>query len=592
MLDIVKNFKTKIKNENLPLSIKYEYLNSLNNILKTYEYSFFAFKENIDNLVNSFNREVYMFNEHIEITFSYLRENGNFLGLDKNSFIYGFLLNNLGVLMFMEEDYRAYDIVSELRLEKKFDAFKITDDYVLKLKEIFLHLKKYGDLPVQTDRVFKLDNGTYMGSFLAHNKKRIYRLKEGNEYAYAISDYFEKKYLSYDDRLKEVYEYLLINNSLPYIGDIKVKFSNGEVMSYFISHNRNKISLMDNDMAKAITNHLNSRKLKFKDKLEEFYDYIVSNNEVNRGIFSDGSYMKSFIYDNKEKIILESKDNDKARYILDYFNRSKVSFNDRLEEVILFFNENGYLPNKSDKNICFLDDVYMGRYIYNHLDLFKNCGISYIEDYLIKKEESKLNFDDKVNEIYEYVLKYKCLPDKYERFSNNEIMSYFIAHNKIKLSTMDDDRAVLILKYIEDRKSLGFEEKILELYELCINGLTITKGSKFSDGVNIKGWLSDNKNKLKKLKDNENVLFIWKKCYKLTYEEKLLEAYEYISLNGYIPFQSDRDATFSDGTFIGMWLSNNKRKIYDNEIMRNKLLEIKKNYFSRLNLNEKKLIKR
>lgn len=32
-----------------------------------------------------------------------------------------------------------------------------------------------------------------MGSFLAHNKKRIYMLKDGNEYAYAISEYFEKK---------------------------------------------------------------------------------------------------------------------------------------------------------------------------------------------------------------------------------------------------------------------------------------------------------------------------------------------------------------------------------------------------------------
>lgn len=44
-------------------------------------------------------------------------------------------------------------------------------------------------------------------------------LKEGNEYAYAISEYFEKKYLSFEDRLKEVYEYLVYNGSLPYIGD-------------------------------------------------------------------------------------------------------------------------------------------------------------------------------------------------------------------------------------------------------------------------------------------------------------------------------------------------------------------------------------
>lgn len=219
MLDRFKEFELKIKTENLPLSIKYEYLKSLNELLKTYEYSFFAFEEGFNSLRKSFNHDVYVFNKSISITFNYLKEKGNFLNVEQDSFIYNFLLKDIGVLIFMKEDYRAYDIVSELLLEKKFNVFKISDDYILKLEEIFLHLKKYGDLPVQTDREFKFKCGTYMGSFLAHNKKRIYMLKDGNEYAYAISEYFEKKYLSFEDRLKEVYEYLVYNGSLPYIGD-------------------------------------------------------------------------------------------------------------------------------------------------------------------------------------------------------------------------------------------------------------------------------------------------------------------------------------------------------------------------------------
>ena len=344
-------------------------------------------------------------------------------------------------------------------------------------------------------------------------------------------------------------------------------------------------------MAKEITIYLNSRRLNFNDKLEELYVYIINNNEVKSGLFSDGSYMKSFIYDNKEKLIIESKFNDRAKYVLNWFNNHKVSFDDRLKEVVLFFYENEYLPNKSDKNICFLDGVYMGYYINNHLDMFKHCGISYIEDYLIKKEASKLSFDDKINEIYEYVVEYKCLPDKSVRFSNDEIMIYFISHNIKKFYLMDDERIQFILEYIKARKGLSFEEKILELYDICLND-DLTNISKFSDGVNIKSWLSDNKQQLEGFKDNEIVLFIWKKCYRLTYEEKLAEAYEYISLNGYIPAQSNKEVLFSDGSFIGMWLSNNKRKIYYDDIMRNILLKINENYFSKLKFNDKKLVKK
>lgn len=142
MLDRFKEFELKIKTENLPLSIKYEYLKSLNELLKTYEYSFFAFEEKLYSLISSFNREAYIFNKYVDIIFSYLRENGNFFDLDKDNLIYNFLINNLGVLIFMKEDYRAYDIVSEPLLEKKFNVFKISDDYILKLEEIFFTFKE------------------------------------------------------------------------------------------------------------------------------------------------------------------------------------------------------------------------------------------------------------------------------------------------------------------------------------------------------------------------------------------------------------------------------------------------------------------
>lgn len=74
-------------------------------------------------------------------------------------------------------------------------------------------------------------------------------------------------------------------------------------------------------------------------------------------------------------------------------------------------------------------------------------------------------------------------------------MIYFISHNIKKFYLMDDERIQFILEYIKARKGLSFEEKILELYDICLND-DLTNISKFSDGVNIKSWLSDNKQKL------------------------------------------------------------------------------------------------
>ena len=180
----------EIQKANVPLSLKYEYLDSLNSILD--EYSFFALQK----LREKFNFEVAAFNQKVDFVFMYLKKRGNFLTL-KESLVYDFLKENIGVLFFMSGDFRAIDIVKELELErnKDLDISNIDEHYILRLYELTCHLKKYGDLPVQTDRNFKFADGTYMGTFLAHNKKKIRLLKEGNENAYEISRYYEKKYM-------------------------------------------------------------------------------------------------------------------------------------------------------------------------------------------------------------------------------------------------------------------------------------------------------------------------------------------------------------------------------------------------------------
>lgn len=391
----LNGFKLKIMSEYLPLSIKYEYLRCFYEILETDKYSFFTVEKRLEELQASFNRRVCEFNCYLNLIYNYLKENNNFYNLDANGEMYRWLIENVGILMFMYGDIRAHDIVLELILEKNksFPVFKIDDKYLFRLKQIYEYLCNYGNLPVQTDRAIKFEDGAYMGSFLSHNKKRIYMLKEANEHAYSITKYYEMLYLNFNDKLNEVYKYLLQNGDLPYIDDKQVKFSNGEVMSYFISHNRRKLEMMN------------------------------------------------------------------------------------------------------------------------------------------------------------------------------------------------DNRAKIIIYYLNKRKGLSFDEKILEVYNMLLDeDFVLSKNSTFSDGVNIKKWFRDNKRKLIKLKDDDRISFILKKCFKLSFEEKVLEAHEYLDLYHKIPSKDDKDIIFSDGVLMGMWFSNNKREIYLDEDLglKEKMEDIKPHCFDRI----------
>lgn len=588
-LEEVKKFKIEIANAYIPLSLKYEYLDSLNNLLEADEYSFFA----VDKLKEKFKSEVLSFNYFIDMAFNYLKENKSFIGLKEDSLIYKFLLKNVGVLIFMNNNFKAVDIVKEILSEKTFGIFNVDESYILRLYELVCHLREYGSLPVQTDRNFRFNDGTYMGTFLARNKKKIYVLKEGNEYAYEITSYFEKKYMTFDDKVKEVYEYLKKHGSVPFTSDTKVKFSNGEIMGYFISHSRKKISLLGSDMAIAITKCLDERKFCFEDKIDEIYDVLLKNGKLtNKDLFSDGLSMMRFIFDNKKRMMSENY--EKVRFILDYFENRKLTFEKKLEEAYLFLNENGFLPGSHNKEICFSDGSYIGYWVYKHLDEILSFNNIYSKAIIIYLESKKFTFDDKLSEIYDYLVLNGEIPNNC-KFSNGEDMWNFLNHNVIKIKAMDDKRSLLITSYLDERKGLSFSDKIKELYIMCLNDVILNKNSSFSDGVNIKGWLSDNKDRLEKLKDDKIISYIWNRCFKRTFEEKVIEAYNYICECECVPLQSD-EARFTDNTLIGMWLSNNKREIYysDDEyviLLKNKILEIRNNFFNRIKNNKVKTLK-
>lgn len=606
-LEDINQFKLKIQSENIALSIKYEYLKGLSELLEIYEYSFFACENKFNILKNNFQNEVVLFNQNLNVVWCYLKENKNFLNINDNDFIYKWLINNLGVLLVIKQNnLRAYDIVMELKLEKQkeFPIFEIDDKYIFRLKQLIDHLRSYGDLPVQTDNIFKFDDGVCMGRFIAHNKRKIMMLKEGNEFAFELASYFERKNLSFDDRLKEVYDYLMKYNNLPFIGDNKVTFSNGEVMSTWFSHNRKKLSLMNNYMAQKIIKYLNGRKLNFEDKLNELYNYYALNGFIptalSREVFSDDSLMGGFVRDNKAKLMQISLVDNRAQEILDFLNSKNLSEIEKMKEACLYLKQCGELPFKSDKKVCFSDGSYMGYWIYSHYKDIENSHNRYskeILNYLKEKQVNLLTFDDKLNEAYNYWLEVHDLPytsDKSVKFSNGQIMGLWLSHNRKKLMNIDDERAKAVINCLDERRGLSFEEKIAELYfNLLDEDFLITSDSTFSDGVNIKKWLRDNKKQFELLKDKNNaVSLIWKKCFKLSFAEKINEAYEYLSLYHKIPFQSDKEVLFSDGSYIGMWISNNKRKIYfgDNDVvlLKEKMVEVNPHCFEKIRMAVKK----
>lgn len=361
LLDKVKCLKLRIKSEFIPLSIKYEYLKELEDVLSD-KYSFFAMKGKLQDLELCFSKQVLLFNDELNKVYLYLKKHNNFLDLTNNNWEYKWLLKNLGVLLFMDSNYKALEIVLELKNEKNkdFPVFDVNALYCFRLKQIAEHLNNYGSLPVQTDREFVLKGGTYMGSFLAHNKRKIFILREFNEDAYMIADYYEKKYLTFEDKLNEVYDFLIKKNYLPYIDDDSIKFSNGEIMSLWFSHNRKKLSLSDDFRAIKIIQYLDQRKgLCFDDKVLELYNLLNTDFDLNAdSVFSDGVNIRYWIKDNKKRLIELSEDNEIIKFILK--NIMKLSFDDKMIEAYNYLCQVGYLLDFDDKDALFSDGVIMG----------------------------------------------------------------------------------------------------------------------------------------------------------------------------------------------------------------------------------------
>ena len=119
--------------------------------------------------------------------------------------------------------------------------------------EVYNYLKENTELPEFDNTIVRLKDGTFMGEWILCNREKLQHLDD--IYALAIVTYLEKcgielqkkRLLTVDERITEVYKYLLENGCLPKYNDEIVKFSDSVIMGRWLSHNKKKIKEMVQD---------------------------------------------------------------------------------------------------------------------------------------------------------------------------------------------------------------------------------------------------------------------------------------------------------------------------------------------------------
>lgn len=226
--------------------------------------------------------------------------------------------------------------------------------------------------------------------------------------------------------------------------------------------------------------------------------------------------------------------------------------------------------------------------------------------FFVLNNRRKIAFELKKQEMLRFVLygKFPTSNDKKARFYDGSLMGNWFRKNKdklIELSTKKDEEASLLLKIynnqkrksIKYRKYLTFDEKVTELYKLLIaNDDVFDRKSKykFSDGVDVKFWVSKVKDRLLALDTSESKYILERIPNFLSFENKLKEFLIYINENRKFPSTED----FSDGVRMNNWFYNNRERIYllseTDEVARltvDVILSFKPNYFAYLDDKDK-----
>ena len=473
------------------------------------------------------------------------------------------------------------DIITKLE-EIKYKINSILG-FEKKLKEAYDYLQTEGHLPNSRNVDIKFSDGVIMGIWITRNKLLFQQIQNENEYAKAIIQELEKiKGLSFEEKLKEAYDYLQINGHLPNSRNVDIKFSDGAIMGGWLSKSKQILFQIqeENEYAKAIIQEFG---LSFEEKLKEAYDYLQAEGHLpnSRNVdikFSDGAIMGGWLSKSKQILFQIQEENEYAKAIIQEFG---LSFEEKLKEAYNYLKINGHLPNGQNKEIKFSDGKLMGSWLRRNKSKIQKMQEEneYAKTIILELERKKgLSFDDKLKEAYDYLKAKGHLPpldDTEIKFSDGAIMGGWLSKNKLQFQQKQGENqfAKAIIQELKGRKKISFEEKLKEAYDYLQNkGYLPTlddKNIEFSDGTVMGSWLSTNKSKLQELEEiNEYAKAIIQELKGrkgLSFDDKLIETYNYLQNNGYLPNSKNKEIKFSDGSQISSWLFTNKSRLQELE---------------------------
>lgn len=406
--------------------------------------------------------------------------------------------------------------------------------------------------------------------------------------------------LDFDGRSKELYDYLQKNGRLPN-WDEKTQFTDGRVMSIWLSYNRKKIyekAENGDEIAKAICKQfsLDPEEL-FLIHLEEALAYCKQHNGFpeydDLVTFSTGTRIANWTKKFKEKIeeyALRGNETAKKLYLF-YTPTIDELFTLHIDEMYEYIQTNGRLPQKS-KNEKFSDNKLMSAWLNKNKKKIEQVGLDGNEKARIISEFQKMSSKTKdgkdirtVNRIIEILAYYdktgKMPTDTTAiKFEDGADMGIWL-HAKStrdsiqRLLEQKNPEAIRLTKIQYSFSSEGeFETKMTELAQLIRKTGTIVRSIsnyKFNDGTNMYSWILDNKSKIEEYAENGNevAIFILENQYsekaktKLrtdTYDLHIQELLAYHKEHGRLP-KSTEKIRFSDGILIIPWINEAKKII-------------------------------
>ena len=394
-----------------------------------------------------------------------------------------------------------------------------------RLEEIYDFFKTNGYIPAQNSVKERFKDGRYMGTWINYHKKEIKELAENNEKAKKIDELIESKsnyrFSIKQEKIKEVFEMLKTKS----VEEVKTATFKDGVNTYTWLIDKKQYIKQEmekgNPYATSVFKTFYKRnQMTFEERLKEAVEYVMLSNKLpangSKVKFSDGTNMPIWVH-NYEKKIREMSDSGNAEAQLVEFymkKRSRPSYLDievKIHEFCEFIKENKKFPSCND---LFSNKTLMYNWYYANKEKLRKMAtdgnkeaksiIELASKY--QKRKNTISFDEKINELYEYIKKNKKLPIYYEKHL-------------------------------------------------------------FSDGINMTYWLQSNNKKIEKLSQNNlkakliNTLFKEKQRFKCTLDSGINQVIEFYQANKYLPKKYSSEK-FSNGGLIWKWLVANKYRLY------------------------------